>query len=164
MSMNTLLTFKFSQGLCNGPMGMQIKSDGLILWTKDTVDLTFNYDLEISWPSTIEIHLYDKNDNDTVISSDGRIEQDKYIKLESLIVDRIPLHILSLLNILELNTGREKIQTNYWGFNGIVPIIFDDKDSMTWHLKKLKYVTHTMQNHDRTITEHYDNAGQGTIY
>lgn len=161
--MNTRLTFRFSQGRYNGSLGMRIKEHSRIIWEKSSDEDTFECHVEIKWPTVIEIDIFGKGPNDTLVTSDGKIEQDKYIKLESIMVDYIPLHILSLLNIAELDTGKDKIKTNYWGFNGTVKIVFDEQNSFIWHLKQLRQIK---QHNDRTnaITEHQDNAGQGTIY
>jgi hypothetical protein len=161
MFMNTRLIFKFSQEQCNGAMNLHIKQGDQVLWTKNTTDPRFECTLNVEWPVQLELVLSGKGANDTVLAEDGTIKQDKYIKLESMIVDRMPVHILSLLELLELDTGKEKIKTNYWGFNGVVTLNFTEPDSTIWHIKSL---THVNKQKTTVITEHHDNAGQGTIY
>jgi hypothetical protein len=145
-------------------MGMNIKQNETILWTKNTDCDQFDCDLIVSWPPNIELELFGKNCHDTLMLSDGTIQADKYIKLEAMIIDKMPVHILSLLQILELDTGTEKIKSNYWGFNGKVKLAFDAPDSFSWHLRTLQHATDSSNKKVSAFTDHQDDAGQGTIY
>lgn len=140
--MYSLVTFKFSIGLYNGSMGMTIRCNDKLLLSKNSFDTdTFEFTDNIELPADITIDLYGKGVNDTSIDSDGNIVADKYIKLEELSVDRVPLHILSLIHIAEIDHDVNTNVTNYWGFNGRAKIKIEHPDSFLWHLAELKKVT-----------------------
>ena len=141
-TMNAHLIFDFTIGHCNGSMSMIILANGEEILNQDKFEQDkFCFEITIPWPSDILIKLYNKGPNDTEVDPNGNILRDKFIKLEALTVDRMPLHILSLLNLSTIDTGTEQIKTNYWGFNGTVKLNFDAPDTMSWHLDALEQIT-----------------------
>ena len=129
------ITFNFTIGEYNGTMGLSIRCNGHEVLRQNTFsDTAFSFDTYIEWPGTIDIEVFGKGRYDTKVDEQGRVIQDKYIKLDELIVDRIPLDSESLRSLIILDTGTEKMQEVYWGFNGVVNITIDGASSMQWHL------------------------------
>lgn len=123
-------------------MGMDIGYNNSLLLSKESFDTdTFTFTTRLDLPGELVINLYNKGPVDTLVDDNGHIIADKYIKLEELIIDRVPLHILSLINLPELNNNRQLIKTNYWGFNGAVRIKLLHADSFLWHLDEIKKKT-----------------------
>lgn len=140
--MYSQITFKFSIGLYNGSMGMTIRCNNKVLLSKSSFETdSFVFTDNVELPAEITIDLYGKNSGDTSIDSDGNIVADKYIKLQELSIDRVPLHILSLIHLVEIDHDVQTGVTNYWGFNGQAKIKIEQPDSFLWHLSELKKVT-----------------------
>jgi hypothetical protein len=108
--------------------------------------------------------LEGKGPNDTLVDESGNVSMDKFIKLESMIVDRMPVHIIALLDCVSLDTSTQVLKTNYWGFNGVATVLFDRNDTMSWHLNNAIKVTGHDKIKKQVVTDHHDNAGLGTIY
>ena len=163
--MNARLTFKFSIGHYNGTMSMKIMSGGKQLLSIDQFEKnTFEFTTDINWPDAVEFIVSNKGPLDTEVGASGEILQDKFIKLESLIVDRMSVHILALLDCVELETKDQILKTNYWGFNGCARLKFDRDDTLSWHLNNAIKVTAQDNSQHSVMTQHYDDAGLGTIY
>lgn len=137
--MYSQVTFKFSIGRYNGSMGMDVfYNDSLLLSQNSFNTDTFTFTEKLDLPGTVVINVYGKGLVDTLVDKNGNVIADKYIKLEELLVDRVPLHILSLINLPELNNNGQLTKTNYWGFNGAVRIELTHADSFLWHLEEVK--------------------------
>jgi hypothetical protein len=127
----------FKIGHCNGTMSMQVFVDDVKMSNFDT----FNSDSiivkhQFNWPATIKIVTSNKDLScDTLVDNNGNIVADKFIQLTKILVDRVDPG-MPFLNSLILDTGENKINSLYWGFNGIVNLIFDESDSFLWHLKQ----------------------------
>lgn len=144
---------------------MKIESGGkLLLDQKVFESAKFSTSVEIQWPQPVYFTLGNKDTNDTLVDQLGNILQDKFIKLESLTVDRLPVHIVALLDCVEIDTGTQNIKTNYWGFNGVAKIEFDRNDTFAWHINNAIKVTASDKLKKTVITQHQDDAGLGTIY
>ncbi len=142
---------------------MSILVNGQEVLYKDSFDEnTFDFSTDVPWPSIVTIKVDGKGPVDTEIDSNGKILKDKYIKLDSLLVDRMPVHILSLVKI-PLVTGNRVVNSNYWGFNGTVTFDFDQPNSMLWHLNEIEKVTNKEEQY-HVVTEPYDDAGMGPIF
>lgn len=140
--MYSQVKFKFSIGLYNGSMGMTIRYNDRVLLSKHSFDTdTFTFTENLDLPGVVTIDLHSKGPLDTLVDSDGNIVADKYIKLEELSIDRVPLHILSLINLAEMHHDNQTTVTNYWGFNGQAKIKLEHSDSFLWHLEEIKKKT-----------------------
>jgi len=96
----------------------------------------FVFEKLVSWPSQIKIVVSNKNLScDTQVDEQGKIVADKYIELKKVLVDRVESSI-AYLNSPILDTGDNKINSCYWGFNGVVNLNFDQTDSFIWHLNQ----------------------------
>lgn len=140
--MYSQVKFKFSIGKYNGTMGMHIAYNGKELLSKDSFDSeTFVFTHQLEFPGTVTIDLYNKGSADTLVDAQGNIVADKYVKLEELSIDRVPLHILSLIDLPVLSHSGTTTKTNYWGFNGQVTIKLLHTDSFLWHLDEIRKKT-----------------------
>ena len=163
--MNAQLTFNFVVGHYNGTMSMKAVSGKKVLIDKKTFeDGEFSFSTEISWPDPVIFILENKEPNDTLVDESGNVLMDKFIKLESMIVDRMPVHIIALLDCVSLTTDTQVLKTNYWGFNGIATVEFDKNNTMLWHLNNAIKATGQDNLKKQVVTDHSDNAGLGTIY
>lgn len=163
--MNAQLTFDFSIGHYNSTMSLKILSKNKVLLDKKTFENEkFVFSTEISWPDPVFFILDGKGPNDTLVDESGNIVKDKFIKLESIVVDRMAVHIIPLLDCVELDTGTQILKTNYWGFNGTAKINFDKDNTLLWHLNNAIKVSLMDKNKKTALTDHYDNAGLGSIY
>jgi hypothetical protein len=140
--MPTQITFKFIIGRYNGTMGMAIFSNGReVLHQEYFDDNSFEFTTEFSWPGTVVIKLFNKQFKDTEIDSQGNILNDKYIKLDSLMIDKIVVDDEILRDFVNLDTENQSLKELYWGFNGSVTLTFEEEDFFLWFLnqKSKKY-------------------------
>ena len=131
------LELQFCIGHYNGTMRMQIFFDNIQVFDFadiKTESLTVKHRMTL--PCCMKILLSDKDLTvDTKIDSDGKIIADKFIKLEKILVDRIDPGI-EYMKSIALDTGENKLNVLYWGFNGTVELAFDATNSFIWHLSQ----------------------------
>jgi hypothetical protein len=133
-----------------------------VLYKDSFDDSEFEFSTTIPWPGVVTIKVDGKGPLDTEVDASGNILRDKYIKLDSLLVDRMPMHILSLIRT-ELETSNGIVNSNYWGFNGNIVFNFDQPNTLLWHLHEIEKVTNNNEKF-HVMTEHYDDAGMGPIF
>lgn len=138
--MNTAqITFNFTIGHYNGTMGMTILSDDIEVISQDVFsDTSFSCTLDVKWPSKLTINVFNKGPNDTLVGENDKILQDKFIKIDDFVVDKMKIPDYLLFDIIVLDTGTNQVKGPYLGFNGTVNINFDKEDSFIWHLDKRK--------------------------
>ena len=135
--MLTQITFKFIIGRYNGTMGMAIFSnDQEVLHQEYFDDNSFEFTTELTWPGTVVIKLFNKQIKDTEIDSQGNILNDKYIKLDRLIIDKIVVDDEILRDFVVLDAGNQLLTERYWGFNGTVKLNFEEEDFFLWVLNQ----------------------------
>ena len=137
----SLVIFKFKIGHYNGSMGLNFfNKDILIKEIPSFTETEFVITENIEFPTTIYFDVFGKDKFDTDVDENNNILADKYIQLTDLIVDKAPIHILSLIKLCKLETNDKILYNNYWGFNGRVTINFEEVNSFLWHMKHLKNV------------------------
>jgi hypothetical protein len=84
---------------------------------------------------TLTIQLDGKNNNsDTEVDSQGNIVADKYVRLQNLIVGRVPVSHANLYNLCRYTTiTGTQVNDTYWGWNGEVCVNFDQTNPVLWH-------------------------------
>lgn len=99
---------------------------------QDQINLTFDVEL----PARIEFVTQGKDVMDTVLDDRGQILQDKYIKVDRLIIDRMPVERWILESrLFEFVEDSGVIRhTNYFGSNGCARFEINTKDSFDWFL------------------------------
>ena len=121
----------FEFGMCNGAMSMDILANGqLVNRIHNNTQETLHISQKIQLPCEIKILLSGKNLEDTLVQ-DGKIIADKYVKLKSLSLGKIPVKEHVLFNICEVN---DELRDTYWGRNGTVVINFDSDNFLKWHM------------------------------
>jgi hypothetical protein len=90
----------------------------------------------IDWPSKIRIFVEGKNQNDTEVDSGGNVIADKAIELISIMINNFPLHpdLIDKLCCCRRSNQQSISHENYWGFNGLVEIIFDHANPLRFML------------------------------
>lgn len=78
-------------------------------------------DFNIVLPGRVLIETSGKNVNDTMLDSDGRIIEDKYIRVDAVYLNNIPVEHWILEQRLFVFQGRDGFfaKTNYFGSNGL---------------------------------------------
>lgn len=93
------------------------------------------YETKITFPCKFQIFMQGKGPADTVVDQDGNIIKDIFVRLDNINVDGFSCHPVYLHRNIWLETDcGQKIQTNYWGFNGQVNLNFDYPNSFYWSL------------------------------
>jgi len=87
----------------------------------------------VDFPGELLIELGGKDNNiDTIVDSNGKIIQDKFVQLTQVKIDRMNIsnHFLQKWPIVN-----NSFTTTYFGFNGQVRLKFDEPTSFHWLLK-----------------------------
>lgn len=119
----------------NKSMDIAFNNGGVVESFSDLPDGEFIYETVITFPTEFEITVSGKGPVDTVVDPSGKVIKDKYIKILSIEVDRIPCipHYVHRNIVLHTVDGQE-IVANYWGFNGTVKLDFTEANSFFWAL------------------------------
>lgn len=129
-----------SLGECNGFMNSRWSANGHYITKQNHSSNTSEIEFRIKLPSTITIELSGKNPmTDTIVNGDGRIIQDKFIKIDGMWLARHPIPEHIYMKMCEVDNGVDKFTTSYFGFNGTVTINFNELDPIMWHFKNNHY-------------------------
>jgi hypothetical protein len=125
MSVDLLLELEHCN--CNGEMHVTINGQ--------SIDSKI-VELKVTLPTTVTISLSGKNYQlDTKLDSSGLIIADKYVKLKRLCIGRVPIEEQNLFKICSYQTDQGNIiQSNYWGFNGVVTLNFEHENFIKYLL------------------------------
>lgn len=128
-------------GRVNGdPMSITVLANGSkIYFDEKPKNNTIHLDFFCNLPTKIVFEVGNKNIYDTKLDISGNIIEDKFIKVEKMIVDRlsIPQWILeSKLFRFVPNKGEIKF-TNYFGANGRASMSIKESDSFDFFLELL---------------------------
>lgn len=99
-------------------------------------------EFDIVLPNSLYIFLDGKDNNcDTVVNDNGEIIQDKFLRIEDILLDLKPIDKNILYKMCKCQTTKgEVIHSNHLGFNGIVTLDFNYATSLVTHLfLKKKY-------------------------
>ena len=130
--MNTEFEMLLKFGFFNGAMGVNIYANNDLIdsYQGNTRELV-TVNKIINLPCTIRVELSGKTSRDTQLE-DGKIINDKYVKLIGMRLGKIPVNEANMFNLCKLDDGRNDI---FWGRNGTVEIDLDEEDFIIWHLK-----------------------------
>ena len=124
----------------NKTMHLEILDNDIVVYQNhNIVDSKFFVEFESCLPTTLKINVSGKGFNDTRVDDQGNILSDKFIKLDYLNVDRIPVKSWVLENgcIQFLTEHNQVLKTNYFGFNGCATVDLNYNDSFDFHLTQL---------------------------
>lgn len=101
---------------------------------------TVDFDVEL--PAQIILKFSGKNsDTDTLIDENGNIISDMYVKIDSISMDGFELSKIFLHQKITLLTeSGQKIQTSYFGFNGISIIELPESSVFSQYLLMNSYL------------------------
>jgi len=128
-------------GECNGLMKLDIlDSIDTVLYNPKIKNGTNNIELEVKTPCVLFLKVYGKNRNrDTLVDpATHKVVKDKYLKILDVYIDNKPLDRNKVQQMFVLESeSKGKINTSYWGFNGIVSFELLHKDSLELHLANI---------------------------
>jgi len=133
----TKLTLHIFSGNYNGSLSAKFFTNNKMLQVvpefKDGHNI-FDFDIEL--PTNFNIFIDGKDRLlDTQVDDDSKIIQDKFIRIEEIIIDGKPIDKNAVHKIIKMTTNEgETIISNYIGFNGMVSIDFNYQDSFVAHL------------------------------
>jgi hypothetical protein len=128
--------FNFEFGIYNGSMSVLIKQgDHKLFESIDNIQKNLVAVIDLVSHGTLTIQLDGKNNNsDTEVDSQGNIVADKYVRLQNLIVGRVPVSHANLYNLCRYTTiTGTQVNDTYWGWNGEVCVNFDQTNPVLWH-------------------------------
>lgn len=135
----TSLSITAEQGESNGFMTTKwYIDDDLILTTPDQNSAKqIEIHLDIDLPCRIKIICSGKNCETDTELVDGKIINDKYFCLTSVVLGKYPVNIGVLYHdlIVFQADGQPEKNTPYFHDNGIAIIDFREQDALLWHLK-----------------------------
>jgi len=123
----TNITLFLEYGSYNGLMDVTINNQKV---TSTEVSL------ELVLPAQLIINVSGKNYNcDTLVSNDGRVIDDKYVKLVELRIGGIPVEEVNLFKIIKYQTDQGRLLNDaYWGFNGTITVDIDQENFIKYLL------------------------------
>lgn len=118
----------------NKSMSMRIKNE---TFTNLPAGI-FKYTTDIKFPSQLNIDVFGKSPNDTVVK-DGKIIKDKSIQLQDITFNDVSVDYNYLQQCVKLRTSDNKeINSSYWGFNGTATINFNANNAFLWLVQAKK--------------------------
>lgn len=114
-------------------MSLKVTANNLEIYNnpdpkEDHIKLDFNCNL----PVQIKFIVDNKQNFDTQVDEQGNIVEDKYIQVQQLIIDRMPVDPWILESrLFHFSTGQT---TNYFGTNGVATLDILDLDSFGFFL------------------------------
>ena len=131
------INIEFEVGLFNGSMALEISDPSRHIMLLENIkqsNLIVSFDIE--FPTVLTFNITNKNSNkDTVVDDQGKIISDKYIKIKSLHIGRVPVRESLLFDICKYRYNGNEVNNIFWAFNGNVCIDFDADDFISWHIK-----------------------------
>lgn len=128
-------------GFINGrSMSLQVFNKDSLIFDKSTFDKKKeNVELELEFPTTLKIITDGKRVNDTIVSVDGVIVEDMFIKISKLSIDRMPIKTWILEKYLFSGKSQsgDTYDTNYIGYNGVTMIDLEFSNSFEFFLDAL---------------------------
>lgn len=131
MKRNFKLRLEFEFGIANGQM-MSIK-------VNDTDVIDGQITLDITLPSTIRVEFTGKHDNDTVMDENGKIIEDKFIKIKKFLLDDIPVPDWVLHERLSYTTDEnDELPLSFIGHNGSLIIDIPEDDVFKFYRRLMR--------------------------
>jgi len=121
-------------------MSLCISSNGKTIFDVNSTEKTkLDIEFECDLPAEIIFDVGNKGSMDTLVDSNGKIIQDKFIRVDNLIVDRLPVKkwiLESRLFDFTTTTGT-RLQTNCFSYNGRAVLSLPEKNSFDFMLRLL---------------------------
>lgn len=129
------LVLLIDQGEVNGFQSTEwFVNDQLVLSTT-TQALPSRLEFNVTLPCKISVTIDGKNMHGDTLIADGKIVQDKYVKIQGIYLARLPVKDFVLYRICQIIDKQNNVHnTNYWHCNGQASITFDAPTPVVWHL------------------------------
>jgi hypothetical protein len=101
-------------------MSLIVLANEQIVFKQDKdLDKTFTVDFNIDLPGEIKLIVNGKGAFDTKVDAQGTILQDKFLKINSMLIDRMPVPTWVLASkLIQFVHNNQVAYTNYFGYNG----------------------------------------------
>lgn len=133
VSNSSIVTLDFEVSHVHGrSMSLTVETDHGIEHFDQLVEGRFQHSVSIQFPTKFNIVVSGKGPNDTLVDQSGNIIGDMYIKLIKVSVDGIPCSTNYVHEVVNCTTDGNRVQTNYWGFNGTIKLDFSHKNVVFW--------------------------------
>jgi hypothetical protein len=126
--------FKITKGQFQARvMALEVLANGTkIPALADTIEF------ECSLPAQIEFRVSGKGEFDTVVDLDGHIIEDKFVRIDSVTIDRMPVpkYLVEsrLFEFVPADTQHPSANTNYFAWNGCARFNINYPDSFGYFL------------------------------
>jgi hypothetical protein len=121
----------------NGSMKIDIYDQRTHVYTgANLTEGPLQIDCMINWPTTINITLSNKSENDTLTDESGEIIKDKAIEVTQVLINNFPIHqdLTDKIFICRREGSDCDTNENWWAFNGKIKILFDQPSPMRYML------------------------------
>lgn len=118
---NSKFKIAFSAGHCRGAMGLIVRSgQNFIAEFSSVPDHPWNVEFDVALPVRLTFEVWGKDMHDTLVDDRGGILQDKFVRIDGLMIDRVWVKkwLLESRLIQFYPTGDTMVLTNYLGKNG----------------------------------------------
>lgn len=136
MYTNVEIELEFSN--YNGSMNLEISdNEKNFACLTNVTEKIITIQHQIDLPTQLKFTLSNKNYNtDTHVSADGLILADKYVRLNKLVLGRMPINVEKLYKICKFRSDRlnEVTYDPQWHFNGVVTIDFFESNFIKYLL------------------------------
>lgn len=128
----------YHHGEMNGHMKAVWYLNGQWSATTPCHNTTDNWlDFSGAWPMILTIELSGKNPQTDTLVHNGEIVADKHLAIVGMELGRYPVAPTVIGTICNFCPDDEPPrQQSYFHRNGVVTVTFDEKDILTWHLKR----------------------------
>jgi hypothetical protein len=129
---------KFKFKITKGQFQNQVMSLEVLANGKKIPALIDIIEFECLLPAQIEFRVAGKGKFDTLVDSTGHIIEDKFIRIDSLIIDRMPVpkYLIEsrLFEFVPEDHTHPPANTNYFAWNGCARININHLDSFSYFL------------------------------
>lgn len=109
-----------SSDLDGQTMGLTVLANDKTIFKQDKdLSKTFTVEFDVNVPGNIKFIVNGKGPFDTKVDEQGNILQDKFLKISSMLIDRMPVPIWVLESkFIQFMHDQQIAYTNYFGYNG----------------------------------------------
>jgi len=121
-------------------MSLQVFDKYKLIYDREIFDREKeNIEFELNLPTTLKFTTDGKKDNDIIVSTDGDIVADMFIKISKFSIDRMPVKTWILEKYLFSGQSYDgkSYDTNYIGYNGVTEVDLEFSDSFEFFLDAL---------------------------
>jgi len=132
------LSMNLSVGHCRGTsMSLCVTVNGEEIYKADSIDEpTIIIEHSAILPLSLIFDVGNKSDSDTVIDSNGKILEDKFIQVDRLLLDGLDIKPWVLQSrVFEFNSNNGMTKTNCFAYNGQASMNVEQTDLLKYFLE-----------------------------